>query len=111
MQIIEEEVKIISLKGDEDNGMVTTWVTMTEIIGTEIMMARIVGTKVGDGMAKEVKVIVIGEGEEDGTQIPSILNKSTHNDTQIRIITITETTRTIASSSKYMSAVSKSRLL
>ena len=86
LRIIEEEVKIIFLEGDEDNGMVTTRVTVKETMGTEIMMAKIMGTEVGDGMAVEGKVIVIGDGEEDGTQIPNILNKSTHNNTLIRII-------------------------
>ena len=86
LRIIEEEVEIIFLKGNKDNGMVTTWVTMTETIETEIMMARIMGTEVGDGIAVEGKVIVIEDGEEDGTQIPNILNKTTHNNTQIRII-------------------------
>ena len=88
LRTIEEEVKIISLEGDEDNGIVTTRVTVTETIGTEIMMVKIMGTEVGVGMEIEGKVIVIGDGEEDGTQIPNILNKnirSNHN-TQIRII-------------------------
>ena len=85
MGIIEEEVKTIFLEGDEDNGMVMTRVTVTETIGTEIMMAKIMEIEVGDGMAVEGKVIVIGDGEEDGTQIPNILNKNTHNNTQIRI--------------------------
>ena len=51
LQIIEEEVKIIFLEGDEDNGMVMTQVSVKETIGTEIMMAKIMGTEVGDGMA------------------------------------------------------------
>ena len=84
--IIEEEVKKIFLEGDEDNGMVMTRVTVTETTETEIMMAKTMGTEVGDGMAVKGKVIVIGDREEDGTQIPNILNKSTHNNTQIRII-------------------------
>ena len=70
MRIVEEEVKIIFLKDDEDNGMVTIRVTMKETIGTEIMMAKTMGIEVGDGMAVEGKVIVIGDGEEDGTQSP-----------------------------------------
>ena len=86
MGIVEEEVKIIFLKGDEDNGMVTTRVTVKETEGTEIMMAKTIGIEVGGGMAVEGKVIVIGDWEEDGTQIPNILNKNTHNNTQIRII-------------------------
>ena len=82
---IEEEVKIIFLEGDEDNGMVTILVTGTETIGTKIMTARIMGTEVGDGMAIEGKVIVIGDREEDGTRIPNIPNKITLS-TPIRII-------------------------
>ena len=83
--IIEEEVKIIFLQGDKDNGMVMTWVTMTETIGTEIMKAKIMGTEVGDGTAIEGRVIVIGDGEEDGIPIPNILNKNIHNNILIRI--------------------------
>ena len=86
MQIIEEEVKIICLEGDKENGMVMTQVTVRETIGTEIMMAKTMGIEVGEGMAVQGKVIVIEDGEEDGTQIPNILNKNTHNNTQIRII-------------------------
>ena len=81
MGIIEEEVKTIFLEGDEDNGMVTTQVTVKETIGTEIMMAKVMGIEVGDGMAVEGKVKVIGDGKEDGTQILNILNKNTHKNT------------------------------
>ena len=88
LQTIEEEVKIIFLEGNEDNGMVMTWVTVTETIGTEIMMGKIMGTELGDGMAIEDKGIVIEDREGDGTQIPNILNKNTHSNhnTPIQII-------------------------
>ena len=82
---IEEEGKTTFPEGDEDNGMVMTRVTVKETKGIQIMTAKIMGTEVGDGMAAEGKAIVIGEGEEDGTQIPNILNKNTHNNTQSKI--------------------------
>ena len=85
--IREEEVKTISLEADADNGMVMTRVTVTETIGIEIMTVTIMGTEVGDGMAIEGKVIVIEDGEDDGTQIPNTLNKSIHNTIPIKIIT------------------------
>ena len=86
LQIIEEEVEIIFLESSEDNGMVTTWVTVTEIIGTKIMTTRIIATEVGDGIVIEGKVIVIEDGAEDGIPIPNTLNKTTHNNTHNRII-------------------------
>ena len=88
-QIIEEEVKIIHLEGDEDNGMVMTLITMTETIGTGMLMGKIMPIEAEDGMVTEAKEIVIGEGEEDGTLIPIINNRDIHNNptTQIPIIT------------------------
>ena len=86
-QITEEEVKIIFLVADADNGIVTTLVTMTETIRIEIMMVTIMGTEVGDGMAIKGKVIMIEDGEDDGTQIPNTLNKTIHNTILTRIIT------------------------
>ena len=87
LQITEEEVKILFLEADADNGMVTTRVTVTETIGIEIMMVTTMGTEVGEGMAIEGKVIVIEDGEDDGIQIPNTLNKNIHNTIPTRIIT------------------------
>ena len=87
MRTTEEEVKTISLEVDVDNGMVTTRVTMTEIIGIEIMTVTIVEIEVGDGMVIEGKVIVIEDGEDDGIQIPNTLNRITHNTIQTKTIT------------------------
>ena len=39
-KITEEEVKIINLEGDEDNGMVTTPLIVTEITGIGMQMGR-----------------------------------------------------------------------
>ena len=86
LQTTEEEVKIIFLEADTDNGMVTIRATVTETIGIEIMMAKIMGTEVGDGMAIEGKVIMIGDREDDGTHIPNTLNKIIHNTIPTRII-------------------------
>ena len=40
--IIEVEVKIIRLEGDEDSGMETTPITMTEITGIEIPKVKVI---------------------------------------------------------------------
>ena len=87
LQITEEEVKIIFLEADADNGTVMTEVTVTETIGIEIMMVTTMGTEVGDGIAIEGKVIVIEDGEDNGIQIPNTLNKNIHNTIPTRIIT------------------------
>ena len=87
LQITEEEVKIISLMVDADNRMVMTWVTMTEIIGIEIMTVIIMEIEVGDGMVIEGKVIVIEDGEDNGIQVPNTHNRITHNTTQTKTIT------------------------
>ena len=83
-QITDKEVKIISLTVDADNGMVMTQLTVTEIIGIEILMVIIMEIEVGDGMAIEGKVIVIEDGEDDGIQIPNTHNRITHNTIQTK---------------------------
>ena len=87
MWTTEEEVKTISLVVDADNGMVTTRVTVTEIIGIEIMTVTIVEIEVGDGMVIEGKVTVIEDREDNGIQIPNTLNRITHNTIQTKTIT------------------------
>ena len=85
-RITEEEVKIISLTGDKDNGMVMSQVTVTEIIGIEIMTVITMEIEVEDGMVIEGKVIVIEDGEDDGIPIPNTRHKITLKAIQMQII-------------------------
>ena len=87
MWTTEEEVKIISLMVDTDNGMVMTWVTVIEIIGIEIMTGITVEIEVGDGMVIESKVTMIEDREDNGIQIPNTLNRITHNNIRTKTIT------------------------
>ena len=87
LRIIEEEVKITFHRVDAGHGMVTIRVIVTEIIGIETMIATIMAVEVGDGITTEGKVIVIEDGEGNGTQIPSIHNKNTHKIMRHKIIT------------------------
>ena len=89
--IIEGEGKKIHFKGAEDNGMEMTLVTMTETIGIEILMVRVILIGVEDGITiVEVKDIVIGEEGDDG--IPTshimiqVINTQPNFQTQIIII-------------------------
>ena len=85
-QTTEEEVKIISLAVDIDNGMVMILVTATEIIGIEIMTVIITEIEVEDGRVIEGKVTVIEDGEDDGIQIPNTHHKITLNTIQTKTI-------------------------
>ena len=87
--IIEEEVKIICLDGNDNNGMVTTPPTMIGIIGIGMLMAKIIPTEAKDGKVIEARDIV-NEGEgENGTLISNTRNQVTHNNptTLIQITT------------------------
>jgi len=72
--IIEGMDKITHIKNDEDSGMEMTLITVTETIGIEIPMVKVMLTGVEDGIIiTEVKDIVItGEGE-DGITISNIM--------------------------------------
>ena len=71
--IVEGVAKIIHIVADENNGMVMTRITMTEIIGIEIPMAKVILIGVEDGIIIiEVKDIVIVEEGEDGIPISNI---------------------------------------
>ena len=66
--------KIIHIEDDEDNGMVMTRITMTETIGIEIPIVKVILTGVEDGiLIIEVKDIVIVEEGDDGIPISSIM--------------------------------------
>ena len=57
---VEGVVMIIHIKDEEDSGMEMTRITVTEIIGIEIMIVKVILTGVDDGIIiVEVKDIVI----------------------------------------------------
>ena len=86
--ITEVEVKIIRFEGNEDSGMETTPITMTEITGIEIPKVKVILIGAGDGIIVEVKGIVIGEEGEDGILISNTMTQGTNNrpSLQTRII-------------------------
>ena len=77
--ITEVEVKIIRFEGDEDSGMETTPIIMTEITGIEIPKVKVILTGAEDGIIVEVRDIVIGEEGEYGTLISNIMTQGTNN--------------------------------
>ena len=71
---VEGVVMIIHIEDEEDNGMVMTRITMTETIGIEIPIVKVILTGVEDGIITvEVKDIVIVEEGDDGIPISSIM--------------------------------------
>ena len=89
--IVEGEGKIIHFEGAEDNGMAMTLITVTETIGIEIPMVKVILTGVEDGIIIiEVKeIVIVGEGE-DGIPISNItiqgINNNPNFQTQIIIV-------------------------
>ena len=66
--------RITHIEVDEDSGMEMTRITVTETIGIEIPMVKVILTGVEDGIIiTEVKDIVIMEGGEDGIPISNIM--------------------------------------
>ena len=90
--IITEGVgKIIHIVVDEDSGMVMTRITVTETIGIEIPMVKVILTGVEDGIIiTEVKDIVIMEEGEDGIPISNIMTQGINRNPnfQIQIIIV-----------------------
>ena len=88
--IIEGMDKITHFEGEEDSGMETTLITMTETTGIEILTVKVIQTGAEDGIIIEVKDIVIGEEGEDGIPISNItiqgINNKPNFQTQIIII-------------------------
>ena len=71
--IIEGMDKITHIEVDEDSGMEMTLITVTETIGIEIPMVKVILTGVEDGIIiTEVKDTVIVEEGEDGIPISNI---------------------------------------
>ena len=88
--IVEGVVMIIHTKDEEDSGMEMTRITVTETVGTEIMIVKVILTGVDDGIIiVEVKDIVIVEEVDDGIPISSIMiqdtNRNPNSKTQITI--------------------------
>ena len=72
--IIEGADKITHIEGDDDSGMEMTRITVTETIGIEIQMVKVILTWVEDGIIiTEVKDTVIVEEGEDGIPISNIM--------------------------------------
>ena len=72
--IIEGMDKKTHIEVDADSGMEMTLITVTEIIGTEITMAKVTLIGVEDGIIiTEVKDIVIVEEEDDGIPVHNIM--------------------------------------
>ena len=70
----EGVVKIIHIEDDEDSGMVMTQITVTETIGIEIPIVKVILTGVDDGIITVgVKEIVIVEEGDAGIPISSIM--------------------------------------
>ena len=88
--IVEGVVMIIHIEDEEDSGMEMTRITVTETIGIEIMIVKVILTGVDDGIIiVEVKdIVIVGEGD-DGIPISSIMTQGTNRNpnfkTQIAI--------------------------
>ena len=86
--IIEGMDKITHIEVDEDSGMEMTRITVTETIGIEIPMVKVMLTGVEDGIITEVKdIVIVGEGE-DGIPINNIMTQGINRNPtfQIQII-------------------------
>ena len=76
---VEGVVTIIHIEDEEDSGMEMTRITVTETIGIEIPIVKVILTGVEDGIITvEVKGIVITEEGDDGIPISSIMTQGTH---------------------------------
>ena len=83
---VEGLVKISHIEDDEDSGMEMTRITMTETIGIEILIVKVILTGVEDGIITvEVKDIVIVEEGEDGIPISSIMIQGINKNPNFKI--------------------------
>ena len=87
IQITVEGVDmIIHTEDEEDSGTEMTRITMTETIGIEIKIVRVILTGVDDGIIiVEVKDIVIVEEVDDGIPISSIMTQGTNRNPNFKI--------------------------
>ena len=83
---VEGVVKTIHIEDNEDSGMEMTRITMTETIGIEIPIVKVILTGVEDGIITvEVKDIVIVEEGDDGTPISSIMIQGINRNPNFKI--------------------------
>ena len=83
---VEGMVKIIHIEDDEDSGMEMTQITVTETIGIEIPIVKVILTGVEDGIIiVEVKDIVIVEEGDDGILISSIMIQDINRNPNFKI--------------------------
>ena len=83
---VEGVVKIIHIEDDEDSGMAMTQITVTETIGIEIPIVKVILTGVEDGIITvEVKEIVIVEEGDAGIPISSIMIQGINRNPNFKI--------------------------
>ena len=83
--------KIIHIEEDKDSGMEMTRITVTETIGIEIPIVRVILTGVEDGIITiEVKDIVIAEEGDNGIPISSIIIQGFNRNPNFKIQIITD---------------------
>ena len=83
---VEGVVTIIHIEDEEDSGMEMTQITVTETIGIEIPIVKVILTGVEDGIIiVEVKDIVIVEEGDDGIPISSITIQGINRNTNFKI--------------------------
>ena len=83
---VEGMVKIIHIEDKEDSGMEMTRITVTETIGIEIPILKVILTGVEDGIITvEVKDKVIVEEGDDGIPISSIMIQGINRNPNFKI--------------------------
>ena len=83
---VEGVVKITHIEDDKDSGMAMTQITVTETIGIEILIVKVILTGVEDGIITvEVKDIVIVEEGDDGIPISSIIIQGINRNPNFKI--------------------------
>ena len=83
---VEGVVKIIHIEDEEDSGMEMTQITVTETIGIEIPIVKVILTGEEDGtITVEVKDIVIVEEGDDGIPISSIMTQGINRNPNFKI--------------------------
>ena len=91
IKIIKGVGKTTHIEVDEDSGMEMTLITMTETIGIEIPMVKVILTGVDDGIIiTEVKDIMIMAEGEDGIPISNIMIQGINQNpnSQIQVIIV-----------------------
>ena len=88
---VEGVDKIIHIEDDEDSGMVMTQITVTETIGIDLPIVKVILTGVEDGiLIIEVKDIVIAEEGDNGIQTSSIMIQGINRNPNFQIQIITD---------------------